>query len=110
MARHILLGLSNCTDPAREEEFINWYKNMRQDDILKLPFVKSVRLCKLTKFRRYQGQPQFLATYEIESDNIGQDSLEIQKYVDKLNETRGTTLFKFVSGGYYDVINYHSKE
>jgi hypothetical protein len=109
MARYILYGLSNCTDPAREDEFINWYKTMRQADMLKLPHVKSVRLSKLKNFRRYQGQPQFLAIYEIESDDIGKDSLEIQSYVNKLNETRGTTLFKLVSGGYYGVINYHSK-
>ncbi len=109
MARYILYGLSNCADPAREDEYIEWYKNMRQADMFKLPFVKSVRLCKLNNFRRYIGQPQFMAIYEIETDDIGRDSLEIQNYVDKLNETRGTALFSRVSGGIYTVINYHSK-
>ena len=109
MAKYIMYGLSNCSDPAREEEYINWYKTMRQADMLKLPCVKSVRLCKLMKFRRYEGNPQFLAIYEVESDDISKDSVEIQKYVEKLNETRGTTLFNRMSGGFYEVINYHTK-
>lgn len=68
MARWIMLAYSNCTDPAREEEFNDWYDNIHVPDALENPGF-------LNATRYVSGNPsgdtsKFLATYEIETEDI----------------------------------------
>ena len=48
MAKWIAFGFSNCTDPNREEEFVEWYKHTRQADVMKLPWLKTAKMYKNT--------------------------------------------------------------
>ena len=57
----------NC-DPAREDEYHDWYNNTHIPDVLKTPgFVSAVRY-RINEFR--DGRGKFLAIYEIETDDI----------------------------------------
>ena len=69
MARYILVVESNCTDPARETEFNEWYDKIHLPDVLETPgFVRATRYVNNEPVAA--GKGKFLATYEIETDNI----------------------------------------
>jgi hypothetical protein len=69
MARYLLLAFSDCKDPAREEEFNDWYDNTHLPDMLEVPGMISAT--------RWVGagtkegvQRKYLAMYELETDNL----------------------------------------
>ena len=67
MARYNFFVFSNCTDPAREEEFNRWYTHIHLPD---LSFAKG-----LVSARRYvnleaDAKAKYLAVYEFETENI----------------------------------------
>ena len=67
MPRAVLVVVTNCSDPAREAEFNDWYTNTHVPDILQLPgFVAATRYEIVGQPR--QGQGKFLALYEMEAE------------------------------------------
>ncbi len=68
MARGISLVLSNCTDPARHDEFNRWYTHTHLGDLKAAPGLVGAR-----RFVSLNAEPaavQYLAIYEFESDDL----------------------------------------
>ncbi len=69
MAKWLLVVESNCTDAAREGEFNEWYNKTHLPDVLQTPgFIRAARY---ESSEPLAGKAKFLATYEIETDDIG---------------------------------------
>ena len=68
MAKWILTVATNCTDPAREAEFNEWYDKTHLPDILETP--SFVRATRYENIKPAEGEAKFLAVYEIEADDI----------------------------------------
>ena len=69
MARYLLFAFSDCKDPARENEFNEWYDNMHVPDMLEVPgMIQATRWIsaesKEVQIRKY------LALYELETDDV----------------------------------------
>jgi len=83
MARAIVLVFTNCADPAREQEFNEWYDNTHVPDILETPgFVGATR---------YElvgdpgpGQGKYLAIYQVETDDFPSTMAGLQQRVAQL--------------------------
>lgn len=68
MSRYIYEVRTNCTDPAREAEYNDWYNNIHLPDVFELPgFVRAIR-CVNTDAG--EGQAKYITYYEIETDDI----------------------------------------
>ena len=78
MARYLLFAFSDCKDPAREEEFNDWYDNMHVPDMLQVPgMIKASRWENATVL---EGQRRkYLALYELETDNPHEFDLKVQE-------------------------------
>ena len=64
----VLMVLTNCTDPAREQEFNDWYTNVHIPDVLLTPgIVRGTRFRLATEPR--EGQNKYLALYELHTDD-----------------------------------------
>ena len=71
MASWLLVIESNCIDPAREQEFNDWYNNVHIPDIFETKcFVKAGRY---ELPNPPEGKGKYLAVYEIESDDLDRD-------------------------------------
>ena len=71
MARYQLFVFSDCKDPAREEEFNDWYDNVHLPDMLQVEgLVKATRW--MTAENAEGQQRRYLAIYEVETE----DSIE----------------------------------
>lgn len=91
---------TNCSDPSREKESNDWYDNIHVPDILEMPEV--VRAARYENGSPAEGWGEFLALYEIETDDIGQTMMALQENVSKkwhMNELAVT-----VSGAFYQQI------
>ncbi len=72
----VRLVLSNCTDPAREQEFNRWYEHTHIPDILKAGVA--------TAGLRYEnadlqpGEAKYLAIYEIARDDLDRDRFRLE--------------------------------
>ena len=64
------LVFTNCTDPAREEEFNRWYTHTHVPDLSRAPgFVRARRFVKPDAG---PGEAKYLCQYEFDSDDPGQ--------------------------------------
>jgi hypothetical protein len=70
MERWLLNVETNCADSAKEKEFNEWYDKVHLPDILKIPEV--VRASRYECTDPSEGQPKFMAMYEIETKDFGQ--------------------------------------
>lgn len=76
MARGILLVFSNPSAPERLAEFNQWYSGIHLPEFLRIPSVKAARRFKLSASQMPLppgiplGGRQFLAAYEIETDDF----------------------------------------
>ncbi len=105
MAKWIMFGFSSCTDPTREDEFVRWYKEMRQPDMLKTTPVKTCKMYE-TIYSWSEEEPRYFTIYEFETDKIEETLAQLQDYTKKLDkEGRGTDLFNLMSAGVYREIN-----
>ena len=100
MARWLLTVESNCADPSREGEYNDWYDNTHLPDILETPgFVRAARY---ENNSPGEGKGKYLATYEIETDDIGETLMAFDKTVnDKAEQGRMNDLVMAVGGGLY---------
>ena len=68
MAKYVLIVESNCSDPAREAEFNDWYDKIHLPDVLETPgFIRATRY---VNNEPAAGKAKFIATYEIETNDI----------------------------------------
>ncbi len=70
MERWLLNVETNCADPAKEKAFNEWYNKVHLADILEVPGV--VRASRYEFANPTEGQPKFMAMYEVETDDFGQ--------------------------------------
>ena len=84
MAKWLLVVNTNCTDPSREKEFNDWYNTIHLPDILEVPgFIKATRY---VNDKPGEGMGKFLATYEIETDDIDKTMAVMREHLDKKRE------------------------
>lgn len=65
--KHLLLVLTNCTDPAREDEFNEWYDHTHLPDLAAQHGV--VNAVRYRTRRAADGRPKYLALYELDTDD-----------------------------------------
>ncbi len=104
MAKWLLVVGTNCADAAREAEFREWYDKTHFPDVLETPgFVRATRY---ENIKPSEGEAKFLATYEIETDDI--DSF-MKRHSDNMNRKRAAGRFSellvSVSRGVYKQIS-----
>ena len=69
MARYLLFAFSDCKDPARENEFNDWYDNMHMPDMLKTPgLIRATRW--MSADNKENEIRKYLALYELETDDL----------------------------------------
>lgn len=71
MAKHVLVALTSPAD-GKEAEYNAWYNEVHIPEILSVPGITSARRFRI-KVAKAPGSPawQYLAMYEVETDNIG---------------------------------------
>lgn len=107
MPRHFLLAMSNATDPERADELDRWYEEIHVPDVLETPgIVRATRYRLGSRVR--EGQAQFLAAYELESDDFrGISGAMRETIARKSAEGRSTDLIDSFSVGYYTQTSEH---
>lgn len=76
-------------DPAREDEYHDWYNNIHIPDILKTPDFISARRYQIKEFR--DGRGKYLAIYEIETDDIERTmKVRLAKRAEEVKQGRGS--------------------
>ena len=84
MAKWLFLVYTDCADPSREAEFNEWYNGTHLPDVLETPgFIRATRYLNTDPSA---GPGKFLATYEIESDDIDQTMTTLKERLAKLRE------------------------
>ena len=68
MNKIVFVVESNCADPAREDEFNEWYNNIHVPDVLEMSGV--LRGSRYVRMNPSEGQAKYLAIYEIETDDF----------------------------------------
>ena len=69
MTKYLLFAFSDCKDPAKEEEFNDWYDNMHMTDMLKTPgLVEASRW--VSADNKENEVRKYLAMYELETDDV----------------------------------------
>ena len=96
MTKWIRIVETRCKDKTREAEFNNWYSNMHLDDMLKCHIVVAARRYRRTDPGEDEGE--YLAIYEIETEDIEEDMETYTAYVQSLREEgRISDLLELVS-------------
>jgi hypothetical protein len=70
MEKWLLVAESNCSDPAREEEFNDWYSTVHAPDVLETPGI--LRATRFKNDEPAEGHGKYLALYEVETEDIQQ--------------------------------------
>ena len=115
MAKWIFMVESKSTDPARDDEFNEWYDKIHLPDIMETPgFIRATRYeNRATQFaanRPLEGKTEFLAIYEIEADDIdGAIKAMYENVAKKKAAGRYSELLVLVSRGIYRQISSLSK-
>ena len=80
MAKWLLVVETNSADAAREAEFNAWYDKIHLPDVLETPsFIKATRY---EDTKPLEGKAKFLATYEIEADDID-EAMKVTEFKNK---------------------------
>jgi len=104
MKKWLVFGFSNCKDPQREAEFVRWYTQVRQPDLMKGGPIKAARLYKNARSSR--GQPSFLSVYEVEADELAPAISYLRRETVRLDRMgRGSELLDLGEGGVYEEIS-----
>lgn len=99
---------SNCKDPRREAEFNEWYSNTHVPDILKEKDFIGAR--RYEAERPQPGQPQFIALFDLDTDNIDR-TLKTHEETEAALKAAGrvSDLLVIVSRGAYKWLSSHEK-
>ena len=108
MAKWLLVVETNSADATRETEFNEWYDKVHLPDVLQTPgFIRATRY---ENTEPSEGKAKFLATYEIETNDIAAFmKAHNENMVRKRAEGRGSKLLVLVSRGVYREISSLSK-
>ena len=108
MTKWLLVVETNCSDAKRETVFNDWYDNIHIPDVLETPgFIRATRY-KNTDPSDEKGK--FLATYEIETDDLTQTMKALGENMGKKRaEGRTCGLLVLVSRGVYQQISSRSQ-
>ncbi len=68
MGKWLLAVETNCADPGREKEFNDWYDRVHLFDVLETPGI--VRASRYEYVNPPEGQPKYLAMYEVETEDL----------------------------------------
>jgi hypothetical protein len=100
MDKWLLVVGTNCSDPAREKEFNDWYNSTHLSDVLETPgFTGATRY---ENTAPEEGEAKFLALYEIETDDIeGFMKANDENMAGKREAGRFSELMVIVSRGLY---------
>jgi len=100
MERWFLTVESNCFDPSKEKEFSDWYNNIHLPDILEIPGFMHAAFYENSN--PSEGQGKFLATYEIETDDLVVTLAAFNEIVNaRAEQGRMSDLGVAVGGGLY---------
>ena len=104
MEKWLLVVGTNCKDPVREKDFNDWYNNTHLADVLEVPgFTGATRY---VNNEAAEGEAKYLATYEIETDDIEGFIKAHNANMDKKRaEGRFTDLSTRVLRGFYKQTN-----
>ena len=81
MAKWLLVVYTDSADPSREEEFNEWYDKIHLPDVLEVPgFIRATRYVNTDT---NAGPGKFLATYEIESEDIDETMAALKETMAK---------------------------
>jgi hypothetical protein len=69
MTRYLLVTFSDPKDPAKEEEFNDWYDNMHMPDMLKTPGLLKGSRWKSADNKENEVR-KYLSIYELETDDL----------------------------------------
>ena len=109
MAKWLLIIGGNCNDPLREVEFNEWASNIHVPDVLASPsFVSAKRFRQVfirgTEYEKNNPEvlkAKYLATYEIESDDIDLVIKTLNARLELRDKSRTTDLLEVVVRGVY---------
>jgi hypothetical protein len=86
MARALMVVGSNPTGPEQDDAFNAWYTETHLDDVLAVAGFQNARRYSLSDARPMVGTEaspfQYLAVYEIESDDLEQTGRDVQAALD----------------------------
>ena len=69
MTKYLLFAFSDCKDPAKIDEYNDWYDNMHMPDMLNTPgLVKASRW--MSADNKENEVRKYLALYELETDDV----------------------------------------
>ena len=78
MTKYLLFAFSDCKDPARAQEYNDWYSNTHLPDMLQVPGM--IQATRWEAAEPKEGMKrQYLALYEIETDDVEASNREIAK-------------------------------
>jgi hypothetical protein len=101
--KNLLLILSNCTDPAREEEFNDWYSHTHLPDLAKAHGL--VNAARYRNVRPKEGGAKYLAVYELDTDDTKKLVREIMEGdVERTKQGRMIDCIKLYFGGTFERI------
>ena len=111
MARYILVARTNCSDPLREDEFNNWYDKVHLPDLMEIPgLVSATRYASPLSGPLAWESGKFLATYEIETEDIDKTMALMDKHMgEKAKQGRFSNLLVSVGAALYKQISSMTK-
>ena len=108
MARWIVMGFTDCADPARDAEYNEWYDKIHVPDVLKAPGV--MRATRYHNIDPEGGPGKYLSLLEIESDDIDQTIADLRAHLGRLQAAgRFTDLLVDVSFTAYRQLSSQSR-
>ncbi len=70
MGKWLLIAETNCSDPAREDEYNHWYNTIHIPDVLETPGI--FRATRYESNEPPEGHGKYLAIYDVETEDIEQ--------------------------------------
>jgi hypothetical protein len=103
MERWLLVVETNCTDPAKEKEFNQWYNKTHIPDLLSTPGILSATRYENPNPGEKQGK--YLAFYEVETKDILQTMATLNDNMTKWGEQGHISKYlEIVSGCIYRLV------
>jgi len=86
MSKYLFVAQCDCTDAARVKEFIEWMDKVHIPDVLATPgIVRAARYININP--QDNKRPEYMAIYEIETDDIKKFDAAIHKTMGKIEAT-----------------------
>lgn len=94
----VLVALTNCKDPAREDEFNKWYSETHLPDITSTGLFKDA--ARFENVEPKPGEAKYLAFYETDAEDLAEARTSLTALIGGLREAgRSSDLTDMVGGG-----------